>query len=42
MALQSNANNFLVSKYIQNSRDLYKYLYYFGAANAAFADQKDT
>ena len=42
MALQANANAFLVSEYIRDSEDLYEYLYYFGASNAAFADEKDT
>ena len=42
MALQADANAFPVSEYIRDSEDLYEYPYYFGASNAAFADEKDT
>jgi hypothetical protein len=42
MALQANANAFLISEYIQDSGDLGEYLYYFSAADAAYADEQDT
>ena len=42
MALQADANAFPVSEYIRDSEDLYEYPYYFGASDAAFADEKDT
>jgi hypothetical protein len=42
MALQADANAFPVSEYIRESGDLGEYPYYFGAADAAYADEKDT
>jgi hypothetical protein len=42
MALQADADAFPVSEYIQDSGDLGEYPYYFGAADAAYADEQDT